>query len=420
MSDKRTPIAIDPTLTRRRFLQGSTLAGFGAFLAACGGTGGLASPSPAAPSSAPSAGASEAPASPTPVPSPTGPLMFANWPAYIDLAGAAGEAGEYAPGSSPSLEEFQATYGVEVDYQEKIPDNATFMAGIEPALVAGLPTGWDLVVLTDWMAAKVIGSGWAEEIDPGHVPNAVANLRADLKGVNYDPDNKFHFPWQSGMTGVGYNAKTLADNGIALPTKLADLWNIDPKRVTFLSESRDTFPLTMLKLGIDPKPDTVTNADLDKAAADIKPLVDKGLRFADNTVYLEGFASKNVWAAMVWSGDLASSGGPDDAFVMPVEGGMVWTDNIMMPKGAVNKYTAELMINFVYDPRVAAQIANYIYYVSPVEGAAAEIAKLDPAAAENPLLFPPADWLARLHNFQALPPEIEAHMNELYADLSGV
>jgi spermidine/putrescine transport system substrate-binding protein len=401
-------------VTRRRFLTGTALAGFGAFLAACGGTGGLVSPSPAA-----SGAASEGPEPSPTAKVATGPLMFANWPAYIDLAGAAGEAGEYEPGSSPTLEEFQETFGIEVDYQEKIGDNTEFVATIQPALVTGLPTGWDLMVLTDFMAAKLVGSGWIEQIDQTSVPNAVANLRESLRGASFDPDNTYHYPWQSGMTGVGYNAVALQDEGIAEPTKIADLWNIDPARVTFLSEARDTIPLTLLKLGTAPDPAALTDADIDRAAADIQPLVDKGLRFTGNE-YLERFANKNVWAAMVWSGDLASSGGPDDHFVFPEEGVMVWTDNMLIPKGAANKYTAELMMNFVYDKRIAAQIANYVYYVSPVEGAAEEIVKLDPAAGENPLLFPPEDVIARSHGFQDLPVELEAHMNDVFAELSGV
>jgi len=401
MNDQRSASLIDHAVPRRRFLQGSALAGFGVFLAACGGGGGLASPSTAA------------------SPSPTGVLKFANWPAYIDLAGAAGEAGEYAPGSSPTLEEFKTTFGVDVDYQEKVGDNVNFMATIEPALVAGLPTGWDIIVLTDWLAAKLITGGWVEEIDQANVPNAKANLREALRGVSFDPENKFHYPWQSGLAGVGVNTAALAENGIAKPTKVADLWDIRPDRVTFLTEARDTFGLALLKLGIKPDPATVTIADLDKVYADIKPLVDKGLRFADNA-YLENFANKNTWAAMVWSGDLASSGGPDDEFIFPEEGLMIFTDNILIPKGAANKKTAEDMINFVYQPRIAAQMANYIYYVSPVEGVAEEILKLDPEAAENPLLFPPPDVVARSYSFQNLSPELEAHMNELYADLSGV
>ncbi len=422
------PRARSAGIDRRRFLQGTALTGVAAFIAACTGTKSSAAPSGAA-STAPSAAAASSGTSAAPVESASlapstpgvisGPLKFANWPAYIDLAGKAGEAGEYAPGSSPTLEEFKGKYGVEVDYEEKIGDNDAFVQTIKPALVGGLATGWDLMVLTDWMASKIVANQWAETIDQASVPNCNANIRDALKGSSWDPNQDFHYPWQSGMTGIGVNTKTLKDNNIPEPTKIADLWNIPADKMSFLSESRDTFGLTLLKLGIDAKGDTVTDDQLQQAYDAMKPLVDAGLRFQGNE-YLQDFAQKKVWAAYVWSGDLASSGTEDDNFIFPEEGTMIWTDNMMIPKGAANKYTAELMMDFVYDPKIAAQIANYVYYVSPVKGAADEIKKLDPAAATNPLLFPTDDVVAKQHNFQSLSPEREKTLNDLYGQLSGV
>jgi len=402
-------------VSRRTILKGAALGGVATFIAACAGA--RSSPAPTSGTTA-APGASDAPASEGPK-EVTGPLMFANWPAYIDLAGDAGEAGEYQPGSSPSLVDFEAEYGVQVDYQEKIGDNSTFVETIKPALVAGLATGWDLMVLTDWMASKIVTNGWAEKIDQTSVPNAVANVADSLKGYPWDPNMDYHYPWQSGMTGVGYNAKTLADNGIAEPTKIADLWAIPADKLTFLSEARDTFGLGLLKLGIDANPETVTDADIEAVRADIQPLVDGGLRFTGNE-YLQDFAQKKVWAAFVWSGDLASSGGEDDRFIVPEEGVLIWTDNMLIPKGAANKYTAELMMNYVFDPAIAAQIAAYIYYVSPVKGADAEIAALDPDAATNPLLFPTPEMVEKMHSFQALSEEQEVVLNEAYASLSGL
>ncbi len=402
-------------VSRRTILKGAALGGVATFIAACAGA--RSTPAPTSGTSA-APGASDAPASEGPK-EVTGPLMFANWPAYIDLAGDAGEAGEYQPGSSPSLIDFEAEYGVQVDYQEKIGDNSTFVETIKPALVAGLATGWDLMVLTDWMASKIVTNGWAEKIDQTSVPNAVANVADSLKGYPWDPNMEYHYPWQSGMTGVGYNAKTLSDNGIAEPTKISDLWAIPADKLTFLSEARDTFGLGLLKLGIDADPETVTDADIEAVKADIQPLVDGGLRFTGNE-YLQDFAQKKVWAAFVWSGDLASSGGEDDRFIVPEEGVLIWTDNMLIPKGAANKYTAELMMNYVFDPKIAAQIAAYIYYVSPVKGADAEIAALDPDAATNPLLFPTPEMVEKMRSFQALSEEQEVVLNEAYASLSGL
>ena len=419
------PERLNPELNRRRFLQGSAMAGFAAFAAACTGTktGASVAPSTAASSGAPLASTAPASVAPTPTVAATpkvasGPLKFANWPAYIDLAGAAGDAGAYSPGSSPTLEQFQTKYKVKVDYEEKIGENAAFVETIKPALVGKLATGWDIVVLTDWMASKIVANGWAEKIDQENVPNCTANIRDALKNVSWDATNDYHYPWQSGMTGVGFNAKTLKANNIALPTKIADLWNVPPDKVTFLTEARDTFGLVLLKLGIDANGATATADQIQQAAAAIQPLVDGGLRFTGNE-YLQDFGQKKVWAAFVWSGDLASSGGPDDRFIFPEEGTLIWTDNMLIPKGAANKYTAELMMNYVYDPKIAAQIAEYVFYVSPVKGADEEIKKLDASAAANPLLFPPADVVAKQHNFQALSDDVEKALNDAFAKLSG-
>lgn len=407
-------------ISRRRFLQGSALFGFSAFLAACtGSTTPTASSAPASIAIPTAPPVSVAPsAAPTPLPAPTGPLKFANWPAYIDLAGKAGTEGVYAKGSSPTLEQFKKKYAVDVDYVEAIEDNKTFYAKIQAQLQAGTPTGWDLIVITDWLAAKVISKGWAEPIIPADVPNAVANLQDSLKGRVWDANNDYHYPWQSGMTGIGYNKKSLSAAGIAPPTSLVQLWAIKSDKVSFLTESRDTFGLGLLKLGKSADPATTTSDDLQAVHDDIKPLVDAGLIFADNS-YLNNFASKKTWAAMVWSGDLASSGSEDDVFQVPDEGVMIWTDNMVIPKGAANKYTAELMINFVYDPVIAAQIEDYVYYVCPVKGADLEIKKIDAAAATNPLIFPPADVQAKYHNFQFLSSELETSLDELYLDLTG-
>lgn len=420
--------ALSSQISRRRVLQGSAIVGVSTFLAACGG--GLASPSPttapttAAPS-APASGAGSPSPTPEPTPSPTlgGTLHWANWPAYIDLAGAAGEAGQYAPGSSPTIQQFQQQTGITVDYQEKVEDNNTFFATIQPQLVAGLPTGWDLVVLTDWMAAKLVGRGWLEKIDQAAVPNCVANLRDDLKNIAWDPSNDYHYTWQSGMTGVGYSAKALSAAKAAVPTSIADLFTIassHAKNVSFLTEVRDTFGLTMLKLGIDPAKCTIT--DMQSAHDAIAPLVGKGLRFAGNE-YLQDFASGKTWAAMVWSGDLASSGEADDHYVNPSEGAMLWSDNMLIPKGASNKPAAEAMMNFVYEPQIAGQIANYVYYFSPVKGAEQVVQQLNSSSPLPQdlldLLFPGPAIVSNLHQFKALSADEDETLNNLYLDLSG-
>ncbi len=408
--------------SRRRFLQASAFAGFAAFLAACGASGSSEPASTASIPTVPPSSPTPVP-SPTPLPSPTGPLEFANWPAYIDQTTKAdAKTGKLPAGSSPTIENFKKKYGVGVDYIEKINDNEEFYALIQPQLATNLPTGWDLVVMTDWMAARLISKGWIEKIDHGNVPNCVKNLRDPLRNQTWDPGNDFHYPWQSGMTGIGYDKSALQSAGKTAPKSLKDLYALPSGKVTFLTESRDTFGLGLLKLGKSADPASTTTNDLQAVHDDIKPLADAGLRFTGNS-YLQDFASHKVWAAMVWSGDLASSADANQVFVFPAEGCMVWTDNMMIPKGATNKYTAELMINYVYDPAVAAQIENFVYYVCPVNGVEALIKKLNASAPLDDyhlnLLFPSAAIIATQRNFQFLSPDLDAKLKALYLDLTG-
>jgi spermidine/putrescine transport system substrate-binding protein len=414
MSDetRRQPSA---PISRRRFMQGSAVAGFGAFLAACstGGTG--TSPSASAPAGTPAGSASPGASQPSGSQTPTGPLNFANWDAYIDV--------EDDGVTSPTLVEFTDEYGVEVEYANaEIEDNATFMATIRPQLQSGVDTGWDIIVLTDWMAAKVVEAGWVEQIDQANVPDAAANVRDELKGLPWDPNMDYHYPWQSGGTGVGYNS---VSTGREL-TKIADLF--DPAfagKVTMLSEVRDTFPLIHLSLqgageASDTPAEEMTVEDAQVVHDYLKPFVDSGhIRAFTGNEYLSDFASGTTWAALVWSGDLASSAGENDVFVYPEEGSMIWTDNMLIPKGAKNKYTAELMINWVYDVDRAARIANWVYYISPVKGVAEAILELDPELEGNELLFPPSEVTSEQHPQPTWDEAAETEINELYADLAG-
>jgi spermidine/putrescine transport system substrate-binding protein len=416
MTDRRTTDTGD--LTRRRFLQGSAMAGFAAFLAACNASGSGGSEASAIPSAPVGAGA------------PTGPLNFANWDAYIDLTTVPGPDGQMDTDDdeydlpSPTLDEFSSRYGVEINYKNAaVDENESFMGTIRPQLTAGADTGWDLIVLTDWMAAKVIGAGWAEKIDHANTPTAVANVRDELKGLPWDATLDYHFPWQSFATGVGYN---VASTGRDL-TKIADLF--DPSfagKVTLIEDPHDSFPLIHLMLQAQGKASTnaaeVMTADDGQVVHDfLKPFVESShVRGFTGNAYLQDFASGDTWCAFVWSGDLASSGGDDDRFIFPDEGSMIATDNMIIPKGAQHKYTAELMMDWVYDVTRAARLANFIYYISPVKGVAEAIKALDPEAASNPLLFPPPEVIAKQHPQPTWDDATETKINELYADLTGV
>ncbi|HEU5204095.1 MAG TPA: spermidine/putrescine ABC transporter substrate-binding protein [Candidatus Limnocylindrales bacterium] len=399
-------------MSRRTMLRGSAFAGFGAFLAACSTSGtGTAIPSTAPATTAPEGSAPAASEAPAASQTPSAELNFANWPLYIDTD-------ENDTTKHKTLEDFTAKYGTVVNYQEVINDNDEFFGTIQPALQGGQDTGWDLIVHTDWMAARLIRLGWVEQIDLNNTPNLVANLLEVYKGVSFDPTDDHHAPWQSGMTGLGY------DNAVTGElTNLDVLWTTDPRwtgKVTFLTEMRDTVGLTMLRQGKDPAQADV--ADADAVMADIKKAVDDGIvRGFTGNEYAEDMVSGNVVLAMAWSGDIIVKQAEKDtlAWHLPDQGGMLWTDNMLIPKGAAHKYTAELMIDFVYDPAIAAQIAAWVNYVTPVKGAKEALAADDPELAENPLIFPPDDVLANLHIFKGLEEDEESTWNDKFSEVTG-
>ena len=405
------PTFTELPITRRTFLVGGSLAGVAAFLAACG-TSGQATP---AATSGPvvTPGLSVEPsvaASATPKPTTSPELNWATWTYYMDVD--PNDATRF-----PTLEQFKAEYGTTVNYQEVIDDNDAFLGTIKPQLQAGQDTGWDIIVVTDWMATRIIKLGWAEQMDLGNMPNVTANLQDVYRDVSWDSTNDHHVPWQSGMTGLGYDRAVTGDL-----TSLAELF--DPKyrgKVDYLTEMRDSIGLTMLKLGLDPS--KATRADCDAAIAEIAKASDAGIiRAFKGNAYADDLRTGAIVLSMAWSGDMVQAlvDKPTLAFTVADEGGMLWTDNCVIPKGAQHKYTAEVMIDFCYRPEIAAQIEAYVNYICPVKGAAEVLKANDPDVASNPLIFPPADVLSRSHIFVGLSEDDEKYFNDQFATVSGL
>ncbi len=397
------PILETSEVTRRRFLQGTALTGAAAFLAACG-TSGTGSQAPSA--SAPVDGATAPPVDQ----SPSAELNFANWPLYIDTD-------DEDSTKHKTLEDFTAEYGTAVRYSEVINDNNEFFGTIKAPLEAGQDSGWDLVVLTQWMAARIIRLGWADKFDTANLPTYAANLEDAYRAPDFDPGNEYHAPWQAGMTGLGFDSAVTGEL-----TSSAALW--DPQwtgRITYLSEMRDAVGLTLWKLGYDPA--TVTTDQFDEAIAEMQGAVDAGIvRAFTGNDYAEDLVAGNVVVAMAWSGDIIQKQLERESlrFAIPSEGGALWYDNMLIPKGAAHKYTAELFIDFVYRPAIAAQIAAWVNYIVPVKGAREELAKIDAELADNVLIFPTAEMLSKVSAFRSLEEDEETYFNDQFSALTGV
>jgi spermidine/putrescine transport system substrate-binding protein len=312
-------------------------------------------------------------------------LVFANWPLYIDQKGK----------KRPTLDEFTAQTGVGVRYIEEVNDNEEWFGKYQAQLAQGQDIGRDLTVLTDWMAARMVRLGYVQKKDKSAIPNE-ANLVSTLQHPTWDPNREYSLPWQSGMTGIAYNKKETG------PVTTIEQLLTDPAlkgKVTCLTEMPDCMGLIMQSNGDDPT--KVDPAAFDKAIGTLQDAVDSGQirRFTGND-YGDDLSAGNVAAAMAWSGDVVQLqlDNPNLEFVLPEAGGMIWTDNMLIPTGG-DVFTASTYMNFVYDPKVAAEIEDWVNYICPVEGAKDELLKIDPGVAKNPLIFPTEEMLANVKSF---------------------
>jgi spermidine/putrescine transport system substrate-binding protein len=389
-------------LTRRQLIRRAAAGGaalsFPSLLAACGGDG--------IEGAATTTGAAEGTTTVEQVLADT--LRFANWPLYIDVSD--------DEKTRPTLEQFTREFGVEVEYIEEINDNEEYFGRIQAPLSQGQSIDRDLMVLTDFMAGRLIELGWLAQLDKSAIPNA-SNLLPNYANVSWDPERQYSMPWQGGMTGIGYNRRRVGFE-ITSVDQLLDEPSLSG-RVTLLSEMGDTVPLVMLSQGNDPS--EATAETFDQALQRIRAAVDSGqVRQFTGNEYTGMLARGDVWAALAWSGDVIQLQFENDAlqFVIPESGGNIWSDNMLIPNGG-DVYTASTFMNYVYDPEVAAQIAAWVNYISPVVGAQEAMREIDPELAENPLIFPTEEMLA---NVVDTPPEFsnnEEYKEQFQALLGG-
>ncbi len=318
-----------------------------------------------------------------------GGMRLATWPFYID-------ADDSNPGDSPTIKEFKARTGVDLEYKVDVDDNSSFTAIVEPSLSSGEATGYDAVVLTSWMCDTWIRKGWAEKFDDSLIPNK-KNLLARHANPSWDSNRAHTLPYAEGQVGIAY-----FPDKVGFEIKDAnDLLDARIKgKVTILSELRDTIGMFMLAAGTDP-----TKADIAEVMASIdtvKKARDGGqFRKITGNSYTDDLSTGDAYAAIAWSGDVVAlqAENPDLEWVLPDSGAMSFVDTLMIPKGAKNLAQAHAWLNFLYDPEVSGPLFETISYVSPVTGAADFMSD---DAKKNPLINPPAS--AKIVEFRQLTP----------------
>jgi spermidine/putrescine transport system substrate-binding protein len=338
-------------------------------------------------------------------------VKWANWTAYMDI--------DEKTKKHPTLEAFMKRTGITVEYFEDIDDNDTYFSKINPQLRAGQSIDRDIFTPTDWMAARVIRDQSCQPLDLMRLPNVVTNLLDPLKEVSFDPGRRNSVTWQTGFAGIGYNR---AKVGRELKS-LDDLWTDDLKgKVVVLSEFRDTVGIVMQSQGVDIESDW-GRTEFESAIDFIEKKIDEGyIRKVKGNAYLEDLASGSAYAGITWSGDIFSlawdTGDDNWTFTIPESGGTLWSDNMMIPITSNRQANAHKVIDYYYEPAVAAEVAAFVNFVCPVKGAQEEMMKIDPELAASPFIFPTAEYIAdnNLQGFRALSANDDSDFAKLWSD----
>ncbi|GAA3700684.1 spermidine/putrescine ABC transporter substrate-binding protein [Arthrobacter ginkgonis] len=385
-------------MTRRTLLRGAGGLGLAGLLAACG-TGGTGT-----------GGQSAAPSAAADLSGTDKAVNWANWTLYLDY--------DDKTRTYPTLVEFEKQTGIRANYAEDIDGNDSYYGKIQAQLSAGQDIGQDIITLTDPMAGRIIRQGYTQELNHANIPN-IANLLPSLQDVGFDPGRKNSLTWQSGYAGIAWN-KEAVPGGLR---SVDDLWKPELKgRVEVLDEWRDTIGLIMMQNGIDISGDW-TSDDFDAALAVLDEQIASGqIRQVKGNSYKEDLVSGDALAVICWSGDITQLNFENDdkwEFAIPEAGGTLWSDNMMVPIGSPRKTNAEKLMNYYYEPEVAATVAAYVNFICPVEGAREAMEKIDPTLVDNPLIFPTDEDLARTKVFRTLTAEEETDYGSRFQQTIG-
>jgi spermidine/putrescine transport system substrate-binding protein len=326
-----------------------------------------------------------------------GHVNFANWPLYIDP-------------SHQTLKDFTTATGITVSYAEVIQEDQSWYNEISPILRKGQAIGYDIMVVTDgFQFSELVTAGDLIPLDQKLMTNFYRYARPRFKTRSFDPGNTYSMPWAGGATGIAWNPNFIHKD----ITSINELWNPAYKgRVGMMTDTLDTGNFGMIKQGIDPE--TSGPAGWRKAADALAAQRDAGIpRGYYQQEYIDLLTKGETWISMAWSGDVFLqnlSSGTDLRFVIPREGGNMWTDNMMIPTGAQNPVDAMMLMDWYYRPGIAAMLTEAIDYIPPVPKARPVIfADADKASgsdksmltkvATSNLVFLPAVEYSRLRNY---------------------
>jgi len=298
-------------------------------------------------------------------------LYVFNWSEYID----------------PQVyEDFETEFGVHIT-EDTFASNEELLAKLQAGAA-----GYDIIVPSDYMVEIMIAEDMLAALDLSNIPNR-SKLYPRFQDPPYDPGNTYCIPYQWGTTGIGYNSDEFEEP----PDSWAYLF--DPEMVgqyagkmSMLNDPRESTGAALKYLGYSLN---TTDPDELEEAKQLLLQQKEWVTTYDNDQYEDLLMSGDTIIALSWSGDVFMAAVEDERlwYIIPQEGGTVWADNLCIPVTSPNKHTAELFINYLLRPEVAAKISNFTWYASPVQAAEEYI---DPEILEEPAIYPPPEVMERL------------------------
>jgi len=346
-----------PHFSRRTFMRTMAFAGAAGFMAACGSSGSNGA-------SSSSSGSSTSFRLPNKTEAKV--LNFYNWTDYI---------------ADDTIPNFQTETGIKVTYDNYNSNDELF------AKMRTGNTGYDLIVPTDAFVVKMKHANLLQPLDLSLITN-IDNLDPRFRHADYDPGNLYSIPWQWGTTGIGFDQTKVG--GTVTDWDAFNLPAVNGKS-SFLDEARDAFAMALFALGHDPN--TLDSGQLDDAQNYLIDLKKKVKSITSD--YQDPLKSGELLLAQAYSGDVfqIQTDNKNVQYVIPKSGAFSWVDNMAIPMGAPHPRNAELFMNYILEPKVGAALTNFVQYGSPNKAAEPYI---DKSITGNPLIYPPADVLAKL------------------------
>ena len=294
-------------------------------------------------------------------------LNFYNWDTYI---------------GETTLDDFKGATGVDVT-MDLFDSNDTLFAKFK----AGNP-GYDVIVPSNDFVERMARADMLQPLDHSLIPN-IKNIEPSFMNVDYDPGRKFSLPYTWLVLGIGYRKSKVKIK--------PDSWKVlfdSPEyagRIAWLSEAGDMFRLYGKYLG--KSVNSLTPADIETISAMMikqKPSVKKFHEDDGQDLLMKGDCD----LVLEYNGDIAQVMTEDEDldFIVPKEGSQFNSDTLCIPKGAPHPKNAHAFINYMLDAEVDKKITEKILFPTP--NAAAK-ALMPESYKSNPVIFPPADVLAK-------------------------